>query len=78
MSDFTMDELLRDLLKTAAQEQGEGYSTRELARKVGCSHQVVQDYLHDRMEEGRLVVRWRQELRIDGQRAKIPVYSLKE
>ncbi len=75
--DISMDEWLEEMERLGATgSDDEGLSRREIQKLNGYAPDKVKRYLHQLKDEGRLIVGWRSDTRIDGLPCKIPVYSL--
>lgn len=75
--DCSLDELLSEV--RGAQESGDdGYTAHEIAEKLGCCVKTVSTRLQTLNRAGRLRCGRAVRRAIDGRRAIIPVYSLKE
>jgi len=75
--DFTMKDLLIEILQQQYLDTGGGVSVEEIADQLGCSSAWVHKRLRKLAKGGKLVVRFQTRTRSDGRPCKVPVYSLK-
>jgi|YNPBryunderm2012_1023409.scaffolds.fasta_scaffold22062_4 predicted ArsR family transcriptional regulator len=75
--DFTMKDLLIEILQQQYLNTGGGVSAEEIADQLGCSSTWVHRRLRSLAKSGKLVVRFQTRMRSDGRPCKVPVYSLK-
>ena len=78
MSPITTDELLAELrrLGVGQIEQGEGLTSRELAKVWNTGRHMVNAHLQKCRDAGILKVNYRTEARIDGRSQRVPCYVI--
>lgn len=69
-------EILEAIAQATAKTNDEGLTSEEIAALMGCNRRLALERVKVLAKQGRVVVGWKRDYRLDGLPCRVPVYRI--